>query len=158
MIEHKNMTSYHPQANNIVESFKKTFHKGLTKICELNKDNWDDKVLEVLWEYRTTYKRLTGKTLFKLLYGQEVVILLKHQALMVQHTYPRFIQSRGRPTSRYIWSGDRPTYSTNRSSSQRSFRSNSQPIVKDISVVDQPTQQYTMSWMCRHSGQGSLSR
>jgi len=70
------MISYHPQANREVESFKKTLHKGLTKICGLDKDDWDEKVPVVLWAYKMTYKRSTGQTPFKLVYGQEVVIPL----------------------------------------------------------------------------------
>ena len=37
----------------------------------MDKDDWDDKVLVVLWAYRTTYKRETNQTPFKLVYGQE---------------------------------------------------------------------------------------
>jgi hypothetical protein len=68
--------AYHPQANGAVKSFNKTLHKGLTKICGLDRDDWDDKVPMVLWAYRTAYKILTGQTPFKLVYGQEVIIPL----------------------------------------------------------------------------------
>ena len=36
---------------------------------------WPDEMPGVLWAYRTTVKTPTGKTLFKLAYGSEVVIL-----------------------------------------------------------------------------------
>jgi hypothetical protein len=39
MINHKKTTTCHPQSNGIVKSFNKTLHKGLTKICELNRDD-----------------------------------------------------------------------------------------------------------------------
>ena len=42
----------------------------------MDKDDWDDKVIAVLWAYRTTYKRETNQTRFKLVYGQEVVVPL----------------------------------------------------------------------------------
>jgi hypothetical protein len=51
-------------------------HKGLTKICGIDREDWDDKVPTVFWAYRTTYKRSSGQTPFKLVYGQEVVIPL----------------------------------------------------------------------------------
>ena len=34
----------------------KTLTKGLTKICNADKDDWDEKKPAVLWAYRTTYK------------------------------------------------------------------------------------------------------
>jgi hypothetical protein len=70
------MIVYHPQANQAIESFNKILHKGLTKICGLNRDDWDDKVPTIIWDYITTYKRSIGQTPFKLVYGQEVVIPL----------------------------------------------------------------------------------
>jgi hypothetical protein len=33
MIDHRKTSSYHPEENGVVESFNKTLHKGLTKIC-----------------------------------------------------------------------------------------------------------------------------
>ena len=65
-----------------MESFNKTLTKGLTQICNIDKDDWDDKVFVVLWAYITTYKRETNQTPFKLVYGQEVVVPLHFR----QHT------------------------------------------------------------------------
>jgi hypothetical protein len=50
--------------------------KGLTKICSVDKNDWDEKIPVVLWAYRTTYKRETNQTPFELVYGQEVVVPL----------------------------------------------------------------------------------
>ena len=70
LIYHHKTSTYHPEDNGAIESFNKTLTKGLTKICSMDKDDWDDKFPAVLWAYRTTYKRETNQTPFKLVYGQ----------------------------------------------------------------------------------------
>ena len=42
----------------------------------MDKDDQDEKVLAVLWAYRTTYKKATNQTPFKLVYGQEAIVPL----------------------------------------------------------------------------------
>lgn len=39
MIDHMNTITYHPQENGVVKSFNKTLRKGLTKVCNLDKDD-----------------------------------------------------------------------------------------------------------------------
>jgi len=56
IIDHRRKMTYHPQANGVVEAFNKTLHKGLTKICGIDKNDWDDKIPAVLWAYRCAYK------------------------------------------------------------------------------------------------------
>ena len=75
-IDHRRSTTYHPQSNGAIEAFNKTLTKGLTKICNTNKDDWDEKIPAVLWAYRTAYKRSTDQTPFRLVYGQEAVVPL----------------------------------------------------------------------------------
>ena len=71
-IDHRQSTAYHPQSNGAIEAFNKT----LTKICDTDKEYWDEKIPAVLWAYRTTYKHSTDQTPFRLVYGQEAVVPL----------------------------------------------------------------------------------
>ena len=55
-IDHRPSTAYHPQSNGAIEAFNKTLTRGLTKICNADKDDWDEKIPIVLWAYRIVYK------------------------------------------------------------------------------------------------------
>jgi hypothetical protein len=68
--------TYHPQENGVVEAFNKTLHKGLTKICGIDKNDWDDKILQSYGHTDLLISDRLDKTPFKLVYGQEVVIPL----------------------------------------------------------------------------------
>ena len=47
-IDHQRSTTHHPQLNGAIKEFNKTLTRGLTKICNIDKDDWDEKIPAVL--------------------------------------------------------------------------------------------------------------
>ena len=77
-IHHKRSTPYHPQANGAVETFNKILENALNKVCDANQDDWNLKILAILWAYKTTCKILANQTPFKLVYGKEAVMPMEY--------------------------------------------------------------------------------
>lgn len=69
-IDHAKSSSYHPHENGGVEYFDKILVKGLKNMCNINRDNQDNKLPILLLPYKTAYKILTRQTLFWLVYGK----------------------------------------------------------------------------------------
>jgi len=78
IIYHQKITPYHPQVNGTVEAFSKIMDNALTKVCNVNINYWDLRILVVLWEDKTTCKKLIGHTPFRLLYGQEEIMPMEY--------------------------------------------------------------------------------
>jgi Integrase core domain/Integrase zinc binding domain len=68
---------YNPRANGLAEAFNKTLINIMKKIVEGNQRDWDDKLLEALWAYRTTYRTPTQATPYSLVFGVEAILPLE---------------------------------------------------------------------------------
>ncbi|PKU62386.1 hypothetical protein MA16_Dca027399 [Dendrobium catenatum] len=78
-IDWRYSTIYYPRANGLAEGFNKTLVKIIKKTIEDNKRQWDERLVEALWAYRTIYRTPTQSTLFALVYGSEAVLPLEIQ-------------------------------------------------------------------------------
>jgi transposase InsO family protein len=78
-IKHCKSSPYHPQANGQVESTNKVLETILTKTVQLHHRDWDDRLPEALWAYRTTWRNTTGHTPYELVYGKQVLLPIEFQ-------------------------------------------------------------------------------
>ena len=67
----------YPQGNGQTEAVNKIIVNGLKKRLDDAKGKWVEKLSHVLWTYRTTPRRLTGKIPFSMTYGAKTVIPLE---------------------------------------------------------------------------------
>ena len=77
-VYHQKSTTYHPQANGTLEAFNKILENVLMKVYNAQWNDWYVRVPAVLWAYKTTCKKLTGQTPFRLVYGVEVVMSMEY--------------------------------------------------------------------------------
>ncbi|XP_022852352.1 uncharacterized protein LOC111373986 [Olea europaea var. sylvestris] len=74
-----NSSMYNTAANGLAEAFNKTLCSLLKKVVSKSKRDWHEKIGEVLWAYRTTYRTPTQATPYALVYRVEDVLLLECQ-------------------------------------------------------------------------------
>jgi len=70
-------TPAYPQRNGQTETVNKVIVNELKKRLDDAKGRWVEELSNVLWTYRTTPRRSTGKTPFSMTYGAEAVIPLE---------------------------------------------------------------------------------
>ena len=77
-IKNRYSTLAYPQGNGQAKAVNKVIVNGLKKILDDAKGRWVEKLPHVLWTYRTTPRKSTGKTPFSMTYGAEAVIPLEN--------------------------------------------------------------------------------
>jgi len=77
-VYHQKSMPYHPKANGMVEAFNNILENALTKVCNTQMNYWDVRIRAVLWAYRTTCKKLTRQTPFRMVYGIEIVMPMEY--------------------------------------------------------------------------------
>ncbi|TYK16512.1 uncharacterized protein E5676_scaffold21G003210 [Cucumis melo var. makuwa] len=70
---------YNAATNGLAEAFNKTLCSLLKKVVSKTKRDWQEKIGEVLWAYRTTHCTPIGVTPYSLVYGVEAVLLLERE-------------------------------------------------------------------------------
>jgi hypothetical protein len=71
--------SISPQPNGQLESTNKVLETILTENVQLHHKDWDDRLLEALWAYRTTWRNTTRHTPYELVYGKQVLLPIEFQ-------------------------------------------------------------------------------
>ncbi|KAA0059585.1 uncharacterized protein E5676_scaffold640G00360 [Cucumis melo var. makuwa] len=70
---------YNALANGLAEAFNKTLCNLLKKIVSKSKRDWQERIDEALWAYRTTQRTPTGVTPYSLVYGVEAILFLERE-------------------------------------------------------------------------------
>lgn len=70
-IKHRMTTPYHPQANGLDERYNQTLINSLAKYVQENRDQWDEKLSEVVYAYNTAIQESTKYSPFEVMFGRK---------------------------------------------------------------------------------------
>jgi hypothetical protein len=73
---------YHPQSNSVVERANTLIFEAIKKILKDEKKyKWAEAMSRAIWSHNMTVSRVTNFTPFRLMYGIEAVLEVKHRSL-----------------------------------------------------------------------------
>jgi len=75
--------TYYSATNGLTEAFNKTISKLLKKFVSKSQRDWDEKLGECLWAYRTTVRTPTIATTFSLVYGSVLPLEIQIPSLFI---------------------------------------------------------------------------
>ena len=78
-IRHQKSNPYHPQDNGQAKVTNQEIENILTKIVHLHQKDWNSRLPEAIWAYRTTWKTTTGFTPFELLYEKVAMLPIEFE-------------------------------------------------------------------------------
>ena len=62
-----------------MESTNKVLEAILTKTIKTNHTNWEDRLPEALWAYKTTWRNTTEHSPYELVYGKQILLPIEFQ-------------------------------------------------------------------------------
>ena len=81
--QHK-LSMYNAPANGPADAFNKTLCNLLKKVVSKSKRDWHEKLEEVLWAYRASYRRPIESTSYALVYRVKAILPLEIQILSLR--------------------------------------------------------------------------
>lgn len=73
-ITHRTTSPYNPRANGAVERFNQTIENALAKVCNVQKDDWDNHIPLILLGYRSSKHSSTKMSPALVLLGRELTL------------------------------------------------------------------------------------
>jgi transposase InsO family protein len=84
-IRQTHTTAYNPQGNGAVERINRTLKERIKRVCD-DGTNWRSKLSEILWAYRTSVHKSTGKSPYEVQFGRKPILSIDRAIGDVERT------------------------------------------------------------------------